>query len=148
MKITNEVLEAHLNCKTKGRLKLAGECGTPSDYEMMVVAARTGSREAALARLVARFGGGEGCRGVALTADTLKEGRPLLADATLEGEGLSVRFDALKHAEGPSQLGSHHYLPVLHIHGDKVGPTQKVLLAVLGVALARVQGVRPAVGLV
>ena len=35
MKITNEILEGYLNCKTKGHLKLAGESGTKSDYEAM-----------------------------------------------------------------------------------------------------------------
>ncbi len=42
MKITREVLEAYLNCKTKGHLKLAGETGTESDYEAMTKAARRG----------------------------------------------------------------------------------------------------------
>ena len=46
MKITKEVLEAHLNCKFKGHLKLAVEVGTRSDYEAMTTAAgwRRGSR--------------------------------------------------------------------------------------------------------
>ena len=35
MKITNEILEGYLNCKTKGHLKLVGETGTKSDYEAM-----------------------------------------------------------------------------------------------------------------
>jgi outer membrane protease len=38
-KITNEVLEAHVNCKTKGHLKLAGRSGTMSDYEAMTAEA-------------------------------------------------------------------------------------------------------------
>src|SRR4051794_14957733 len=98
-KITTEVLEAHLDCKTKGRLKLAGESGVASDYEAMTSQARQASREAALVKLVARFGQGDDCRGVAVTADSLKKGSPLLADATLEDEVLSVRFDALKRAD-------------------------------------------------
>ncbi len=61
---------------------------------------------------------------------------------------MSLRFDALKRADGASKLGDHHYLPVLHNHGDKVGRQQKLLLAVLGLVLARVQGLRPATGLV
>ena len=148
MKITKEAVEAHLACKTKGHLKLAGEAGTVSDYEAMTLATGRVSREAALAKLVARLGQGDACRGVAVTADTLKEGAPFLVDATYEDDILSIRFDALERADGPSELGDHHYLPVLHHHGDKVGRRQKVLLAVLGLALARVQGVRPAVGLV
>jgi predicted RecB family nuclease len=148
MKITNEVLEAHLNCKFKGHLKLAGEAGTRSDYEAMTAAAKVASREQAIAKLLARSGEGADCGGAAVTVATLRSGQPLLADATLEDEGLSLRFDALKLAPGPSRLGDHHFFPVLHEHGEKVGRQQKVLLAVFGLALARVQGVRPTAGLV
>jgi predicted RecB family nuclease len=148
MKITKEVLEAHLNCKFKGHLKLAGEAGTRSDYEAMTTAAGAASREQAVAKLVARSGEGAACRGSAVTVATLRSGPALLADATLEDESLSLRFDALKRAPGPSRLGDHHFLPVLHHNGEKVGRQQKVLLAVLGLALARVQGVRPTAGLV
>ena len=69
-KITNEVLKGYLSCKTKGHLKLAGESGTPSEYEAMTAAAGQASREAALAKLVARFGSGDACRGIAVTAET------------------------------------------------------------------------------
>src|SRR5690242_13748793 len=56
MKITNEILEAYLNCKTKGHLKLNGESDTKSDYEVMTEEASRASRELSLARLVARYG--------------------------------------------------------------------------------------------
>ena len=58
MKITREILEAHLNCKFKSHLKLAGEVGTRSDYEAMTTAARATSREQAITKLVARSGEG------------------------------------------------------------------------------------------
>jgi predicted RecB family nuclease len=61
---------------------------------------------------------------------------------------MSIRLDALKKADGTSKLGGHHYLPVLHGHGDKVGKQKRVLLALRGLALAGVQGHRPQVGLV
>jgi predicted RecB family nuclease len=147
-KITRDVLESYLNCKYKGHLRLTGESGTPSDYEAMTAAARAASQEQAVARLVARFGDGHACRGLAVTAAVLKQGAPLLAGAPLEDGALSLRFDALKRAEGASALGGHHYLPVLHNHGDKVGRRQRLLLAVFGLALAGVQGLRPAAGLV
>ena len=146
MKITTEVLEAHLACKTKARLKLAGEADVVTEYEAMTAEARRVSREAALAKLVARFP--DACRGVPATDDALKEGKPLLVDAVLEDESVSLRLDALKKANGASKLGDFHYLPVLHVHGDKVGKHQKLLLAVFGLVLDRVQGLRPAVGLV
>jgi predicted RecB family nuclease len=148
MKITNDILEGYLNCKTKGHLKLVGETGTKSDYVAMTEAASRASRELSLAGIVARYGEGNAYRGTAITAAMLKQGAPLLADAIVEDDGMSIRFDGLKRADGASKLGGHHYVPVLHNHGDKVGRRQKLLLAVLGLVLERVQGLRPATGLV
>jgi predicted RecB family nuclease len=147
-KITRDIIESYLNCKYKGHFKLAGEGGTPSDYETMTTAARQASRIAAVAKLVARFGGCDACPEMAVTAVTLRQGKTLLANAELADEDLSLRFDALKRADGSSKLGDHHYLPVLHHDADTVRRQQKVLLALHGLALARMQGLRPAVGLI
>ena len=132
MKITNEILEGYLNCSTKGSLKLAGELGTRSDYEAMTTAAWKASRESTLANLVSRFGQADVCRGVPVTTETLKQGTPLLADATLEDDAMSIRFDALKRTDGSSKLGDHYYVPVLHVLGDKVGRQHKLRLAAHG----------------
>jgi predicted RecB family nuclease len=148
MEITEEILEAYLNCKTKGHLKLVGETGTKSDYEAMTEVARRASRELSIAGIVARYGEGNAYRETAVTAAMLKQGAPLLADAVVEDDGMSIRFDGLKRADGASKLGGHHYVPVLHDHGDRVGRQQKLLLAVLGLVLERVQGLRSATGLV
>jgi hypothetical protein len=67
MKITNEVLEGYLNCKTKGHLKLAGKGGVVSDYETMMVAAGRESREISLARLTSQFSESDACQGIAVT---------------------------------------------------------------------------------
>lgn len=147
-KITRDVLESYLHCRTKAHLKLAGECGTKSDYEAMTTAAKEASWDAVIAKLLVRFGGEDTCRGVSVTAATLRMGAPFQADATLEDDVLSIRFDALKWADGASKLGDHHYLPALHDHGARVGYRQKLLLAVLGLVLSRVQGLRPVMGLV
>jgi predicted RecB family nuclease len=147
-KITRDIIESYLNCKYKGYLKLTGERGTPSDYETMTTAARQASREEAIAKLAARHSEEDASRGTAVTAVVLKQGITLLADATFENDVLSLRFDGLKRAAGTSKLGGHHYLPVLHNHSDKVGRQQKLLLAVFGLALADVQGLLPALGLV
>src|SRR5262249_17904469 len=83
-KITNEILVGFVNCKIKGRLKLAREAGKPSEYEAIVSAAKAASREAALARLVARLGEGDACRGLSAGAHSLTEGSPILVDALIE----------------------------------------------------------------
>ena len=54
-KITRDIIESYLNCKYKGHLKLAGESGTPSDYEVMTTAARQASREQASPQRVSRL---------------------------------------------------------------------------------------------
>jgi predicted RecB family nuclease len=147
-KITRPVIESYLNCKYKGYLKLTGQGGTISDYEAMTAAARRASREQAIAELVARFSEDDACRRSDISAATLKQGVPLLADAVLQNDTVSLMFDALKRAEGASGVGDYHYVPVLHNNAEKVGRQQKILLAVFGLALASVQGLRPPTGLV
>jgi hypothetical protein len=88
MTITNEILEAYLNCKTKGHLKLVGETGTKSDYEAMTEAASRASRELTLAGIIARYGEGNAYRGTAITAAMLKQGVPLVADAIVEDDSM------------------------------------------------------------
>jgi hypothetical protein len=101
MRITNEILEAYLNCKTKGHLRLVGKTGTKSDYEAMTEATSRASWELALTKLVARSSEGDAFWGITVTAAVLKQGAPMLADASLEDDSMSIRFDALKRAEGP-----------------------------------------------
>src|SRR5258707_154281 len=135
-KITRDIIESYLNCKYKGHLKLTGESGAISDYEAMTAAARATSRGQTLTKLAARFGEGSAVRGAAVTAALLKQGASFLLDASLEDDDLSLRLDALKRVEGASKLGEHHYLPILHTHGDNVSRREKTLLAVLGLPLA------------
>ena len=114
----------------------------------MTTQARRASREQDLAELVARFGKGECCRGIAATAETLKQGPPLLANVTLEDDGLSLCLDALKRVDGASKLGEFHYVPMLFHEGRKVGKEQRLLLELYGLLLSHIQGRLPAYGLV
>lgn len=147
MRITNEILEGYVNCRSKGYLKLLGECGIPSDYEVMTTTKARTLREEALAKMFSSVDESEALRGMPVSFATLKSGMPLLADLTFEDDTMSIRFDALKRVDGPSKQGEHHYLPVLHYQENNVGPRRKLLIAVLGLVLARVQGVRPASGM-
>jgi predicted RecB family nuclease len=147
-KITRDTIESYLNCKYKGLLKLTGESGKQSDYEEMTQAASASSLRQVQAKLIARFGEGEARQGTAVTVATLRQGAPILLDAGLEDEGLALRLDALKRVDGASKIGDHHYIPILHSYADKVGRREKLLLAVIGLALERIQGLRPATGLV
>ena len=85
-------------------------------------------------------------RDCTVTEEMLKRGIPLLLDVTIQGEGFSIRYDALQKAVGTSGLGSFHYVPVL-CH-ESVGPTreQRTLLELLGLILGLVQGREPESG--
>src|SRR4051812_26247363 len=111
-KITREVLESYLTCKHKGHLRLMGEQGSTSDYELLQRESTNQVRLAATDKLVARHPEGDVVRGIALTLTTLKRGVPLLLNTALNNQRLSVGFDALQREAGPSRLGDFHYLPV------------------------------------
>jgi predicted RecB family nuclease len=147
MRITNEIVESYLNCKTKAHFKLAEEHGTKFEYEAMTIATGKASRESALAKLVARFSDGCPCRGLPVTAATLRLAMPLLTDAVLEDDDLLIRFDALKRVDVATNSADQHYQPVLHHQRETAGRPQKLQLAVMGTVLGSVQGQRPDVGL-
>ena len=146
-KITREVVEGYLHCKTKAHLKLAGQQGSMSDYEALLVARRQEVRQQAIAEILAKHPEAEVARGIPLTVAALQSGPPFVLNATLEDDLLSLGFDGLKRVDGASKLGDFHYVPVLY-HGNKVGRQQKILVAVFGLTLARMQGMRPSAGLV
>ena len=110
-RITRDVIESYLNCKFKGHLKLAGELGKLSDYELLMREARERVRLAATAQLLARHEEDAVLRGLTATPTLLGQGVPLLLEVTVEDGEFSVRFDALQRAAGPSRLGDFHYVP-------------------------------------
>ena len=73
-KITRDVLEAYLHCKTKAHLKLAGQQGSASDYEALLVANRREVRQTAIDKILARHPEGEVARDISLTAAALRAG--------------------------------------------------------------------------
>jgi predicted RecB family nuclease len=144
--ITREVLEAYLACRYKGYLRLAGERGDKSEYELLMAEDRERVCQAATQRLLAGHADCDVLRDVTVTSDLLKQGAALLLDAIVECEGLSVRFDALQRKAGSSRLGDYHYVPVLFHEGERPVREQRALLELLGLVLAEVQGREPGWG--
>jgi predicted RecB family nuclease len=147
VKITREILESHLKCRYKAHLQLGGERGDATDHELLMREARERVHRTATDLLLARHKGGEVPRGLLATPAVLERGVPLLLDATVEDEGLSVRFDALQKRAGPSKLGDFHYLPVLFHEAEKPTQGQYALLELLGLILGAVQGKEPDSGM-
>jgi predicted RecB family nuclease len=147
-KITRQILEAYLNCKTKAHLKLAGQQGNVSDYEAMLISNRHDVRQQAIDKILARTPESEVVRDVPLTAATLRAGSSFVLNATLEDDLLSVSFDGLKRVDGPSKLGAFHYVPMLFHESRKVGKEQRLLLDLYGLLLSQIQERFPAYGLI
>lgn len=141
-KLTNEVLEARLKCRYKAHLKMAGEQGSPHDYELLLIESRGQVRAAARAKLLARHAGQDVPTGVPLTADLLGKGLPLLLDTVYEDDDLCVRFDALLR-DGDSR----QYIPVIFSESEKTTADMRLLLGLYGAILAGVQGKEPASGI-
>src|SRR3954452_14909055 len=147
-KITRDVLESHLHCKTKAHLKLAGQQGSVSDYEGLLAASRQEVRQQAIGKIPERYAEGEVARGIPLTAAALRAGPSFVLDATLEDDSMSLRFDGLKRVDGSSQLGDFHYVPMLFYEGRRVGKQQRLLLELYGLLLSRLQGQMPTSGVI
>ena len=142
-RITREVVEAFLQCKTKGMLRYSGQRG--DHVGLRGVADRQPKQDDGSPpwTVPARPSPDEVVRDEPLTADLLRRGPPLILNATLEDGRFSLLLDGLKRVDGPSKLGDFHYVPVLFHGGRQVGREQRLLLEVYGLLLSRVQGQVP-----
>src|SRR5262245_43529076 len=147
-KITSEVLESYLHCKVKGHLKLAGQQGTRSDYELLLAESRDEVARRATDKILAHHSKEEVERDVGLTQAALKRGAAFLLNATLEDQHVSLAFDGLKRVPGPSKLGDFHYVPVLFFKGRQARKQQRALLDVYGLLVSRLQGRLPGAGVI
>lgn len=149
-KITRDILEAYLYCKTKAHLKLAGQRGTASAYESYLLDKRREGRQLLLDRVHSRREGqGEDVlRDVILTRSVLEQGAAFILDASAEDALSSFSFDALARCPGPSALGDFHYVPIIYHEGEKPRQEQRTLLAVLGHAIGEAQGRQPDFGII
>jgi predicted RecB family nuclease len=147
-KITRDALESYLNCKTKAHLKLAGDQGSMSDYEGLLVATRREVRQKVTGNILTRHPEHEVARNITLTATALRAGPSFVLDGIFEDDLLALVFDGLKKIDEPSNLGDFHYIPLLFHEGRKVGKEQKLVMEVHSLLLSRIQGRSPAYGVV
>ncbi len=86
-------------------------------------------------------------RGLPVSPALLSQGTSIILNATVEGEELSVCFDAIKRIDGRSSLGDFHYVPVLFHEAERPGREHRNLLAILGLILGPIQGKEPGWGI-
>ena len=139
--ITGVVIESFLHCKYKAALKLCGEAGHLSEFDVFERERR--------GRALVRFGetlGARALRDVAVSRSVLARGAEAIVCGRLDGPDVRVQFDGFRRADGPSGLGAFHYEPVLVLAREKVATEDKLLLGVQALLLEEVQGRRPVTG--
>jgi predicted RecB family nuclease len=147
-KITKDALEAYINCKLKAYLKIKGDQGSPSDYASMLAQTRQAVRINVTAGISSLHRPDEVLSGIRLNSSALHAGPLYVSDATFEDDIFSLAIDGLKRVDGPSALGSFHYVPVIFHEGHNVTAAQRLQLEVAGMILATVQGRQPENGIV
>jgi predicted RecB family nuclease len=145
--ISTDVLECYLNCQFKAHLKLRGENGVKSDYETMLLAARTELKRMAIEKLLASQPAARIPTEIPVALAALMEGHPLILSATLADNIFSLKYDGLKRVDGASKLGHFHYVPILFHEGHTVRTEQHRVLEVYGLLLSQIQGRQPERGI-
>jgi predicted RecB family nuclease len=148
IKITRDVLTSYFNCRYKAHLKIAGQRGTPSQYETLLLDMAQGLTERATEKILAQTENGEVLRHHPLTRHLLKQGALYILDATAEDNDLSLHFDGLKRIDGSSKAGAFHYIPLLFHGAETLRQQEKNLLAFYGHFLGSIQGEHPSSGIV
>ena len=148
-KITREVLESYLYCKTKAHLKLAGQQGSMSDYEAMLAAntarsAAAGHRQDP--RKASRRRGGE--RHLPDHRCPADGARRSCWMPTWKMTSLSLLFDGLKRVDEPSKLGAFQYVPLLFHEGRRSARSRGSCWSYTAWLLSRLQGQMPPSGII
>ena len=146
-KITCEILEAYVSCKTKAYLKLQRKQGIRTDYEVLRSEMRTRVRNEAHMKIKAAYAGGHILRDKQVTVSVLKRGADFLR-ARIVDSALCLTMDGFKKKSGACRLGDFHYVPIWCYEGEKIRQDQRQLVAILGLVLADLQVKVPAFGLV
>jgi predicted RecB family nuclease len=147
-RITRAVVEGYLQCRLKGFLRAIGESGHSSDFEEMLDERREQTRLVAIEEILGQHATEMIARCVPIDAATLRRGAAIFLDGDLEDEHFLLHFDGLKRVNGRSAIGRYHYVPVLFYESHRIRKEQKLLVAVYGLIVSRLQLRRPDFGII
>jgi predicted RecB family nuclease len=145
--ITREVVEAYLQCRVKGHLRLSGAQGPNVDYDFLVREEDERVHLKAITRLLTRHQDAVVERKLLVTPLQLKFGASLILEALLHNSRVVLDFDGLERAAGASTLGDFHYVPVLFFGVEHIRQAHRDLLGFFGEFLGDIQGRQPNSGL-
>ena len=111
-KITQDILESFVLCKSKGYLQWTGEYGTPSDYTLFLTQSRDEVRRKAMAKMLALSHKDQVVQGTLLTTTVLRKGQLFVLEARVEDGPFCLTLDGIKQVPGESALGAFHYISI------------------------------------
>jgi predicted RecB family nuclease len=147
-RITRDVLESFVFCKSKGYLKLTGQQGGKSDYEGLLAAIRSEVRLNAVDKIRDQNHENQLVSNIALTTSALAQGPLFVLDAIVEDDLVSLALDGLKRVPGVSKLGPFLYIPMLFHARARVSKEQRLLLELHALFLLQYQGIAPSRGII
>ena len=136
-KITRDILESYVFCRSKGYLQWTGEYGMPSDYAMFLTQSRDEVRRKAMAKMLAQPHKDQVVQGMLLTTTVLRKGLLFVLEARVEDGPFCLTLDGIKQVPGESALGAFHYIPMLYYGGRQIRGEQRFMLTLYGIFLSR-----------
>lgn len=146
--INRDVLESYVFCKYKSYLKLIGQQGDKSDYERLLIAARSKVKLSAIDNIYVKNQDNQVVRNIVLTTSLLEQGPSFVLEAIMEDDHISISIDGLKKVSGVSNLGQFIYIPMLFHGGYRVHKEQRLLLELYAFSLLQYQAILPSSGII
>src|SRR6266851_1832133 len=111
--ITDELLEAFLQCKYKARLRTLGRTGQPADFEKHRTSQAQAHRAQVQVKLFplpeAALAPRQEAPPALLDAATLRQGQTRLQNVRVQSANLAASIDAIERVDVPSALGCFSY---------------------------------------
>lgn len=137
--ISDQIIEAYLDCRYKSYLKLHNNDGEKTDYENLQYRLDKRYQKEATGRLESDYLGKSVLFGAQLGPATLSGSNAIIFNASAEIDGLVTSFDAAKR----SSEESNRYDPILYCRFPKITVRHKTLLAYKAIILCRLQRLCP-----
>jgi hypothetical protein len=132
-KISNEALEAYCYCRLKFHLKLRGERGVKTDYEIIRAEFRADTKARAIQSHVADQGSGNGFR---LTRARLEKASQYIFNGIYEDDDFTLHIDGVNKSAAPKDPHSYSFRPIIFSSSIRNEKAQRLVLRVYGYAVS------------
>ena len=140
MQITESLFVAYCQCPYKASLKSKGEVGEVVDYEAIQKEADARFKDQAIERLLRSHAESPVSKEPPSLRLAVKAGVMLILGATVEAQGVTLRFDVLERVVDRDGDKRAVYVPVQFFHRHKLTREDSLLAALHGIILADTLG--------